>query len=68
MNIGTIAPALAIFLAFSACGDTQDSDRAQKAEEAIQQGLQKEKALMEGMQKGVEDLQKQMTEQKEKGQ
>jgi hypothetical protein len=31
----------------------------------MQEGMQKEKAMMEGMQKGVENMEKKMTEQKE---
>jgi hypothetical protein len=51
---------------FSACGDKKDSaERAQEAQRAIQEGVQKEKGMMEGMIKGVESVEKKMTEQKE---
>jgi predicted small lipoprotein YifL len=66
-NIARIYLALAVAFAISGCGDKQDSaDKAQEAQEAIQQGMQKEKAMMEGMQKGVEDIQKKMSEQQAK--
>jgi len=51
----------------SACGGDkkESSDAAKDAQKIIQEGMQKEKAMMEGMQKGAEDIQKKMTEQKE---
>lgn len=67
MNVGKIAAAVAIALVISACGDKQDSaDRAEEAQKAIEQGMQKERALMEGMQKGVEDIQKKMADEGKK--
>lgn len=49
-----------------ACGDKKESaEREKEAQRAIQQGLQKEKALMEGMIKGVESVEKKMAEQKD---
>jgi hypothetical protein len=51
---------------FSACGDKKDSaEREREAQRAIQEGVQKEKAMMEGMQKGVENLEKKTTAEKE---
>jgi hypothetical protein len=51
---------------FSACGDKKDSaEREREAQRAMQEGVQKEKAMMEGMAKGVENMEKKMTEQKE---
>jgi hypothetical protein len=51
---------------FSACGDKKDSaERTQEAQRAMQEGVQKEKAMMEGMAKGVENVEKKMTAEKE---
>jgi len=51
---------------FSACGDKKDSaDKAAEAQKAIQEGMQKEQKMMEGMLKGAENLDKKTTEQKE---
>jgi hypothetical protein len=50
----------------SACGDKKDqAEREEAAKQAIQQGAQKEQKMMEGMAKGVENLEKKMTETKE---
>ena len=50
---------------FSACGDKKDSAaRDQEAQKVLQEGLQKEKSMVEGMQKGAENLEKKMTEEK----
>ena len=52
--------------ALSACGDKKDqAQRDEAAKQAIQQGMQKEKAMMEGMVKGVENIEKKMAEQKD---
>ena len=52
--------------ALSACGDKKDqAQREEAAKQAIQQGMEKEKAMMEGMAKGVENIEKKMTEAKE---
>ena len=52
--------------ALSACGDKKDqAQREEAAKQAIQQGMQKEKAMMEGMAKGVENIEKKMIEAKE---
>ena len=57
---------LSMIAGFAACGDKKDSaERAQEAQRAMQEGVQKEKAMIEGMQKGVENMEKKMTEQKE---
>ena len=51
---------------FSACGDKQDqAQREEAAKQAIQQGAQKEQKMLEGMVKGVETVEKKMTEAKE---
>ncbi len=48
---------------FSACGDKKDSAaRDQEAQKVLQEGMQKEKSMVEGMQKGAENLEKKMTE------
>ena len=50
----------------SACGDKKDqAQREEAAKQAIQQGMQKEQKMMEGMAKGVENIEKKMTEAKE---
>ena len=52
--------------ALSACGDKKDqAEREEAAKQAIQQGMQKEQKMMEGMAKGVENIEKKMTEAKE---
>ena len=52
--------------ALSGCGDKQDqAQRDEAAKQAIQQGAQKEQKMMEGMVKGVETVEKKMTEAKE---
>ncbi len=56
--------ALVLACVLPACGgDKKDSDaRQNEAQKAIQEGMQKEKAMVEGMQKGVENVQKKMEE------
>ena len=50
----------------SACGDKKDTAaRDQEVHMVMQEGMQKEKAMMEGMQKGVENMEKKATEPKE---
>ena len=52
--------------ALPGCGDKQDqAQRDEAAKQAIQQGAQKEQKMMEGMVKGVETVEKKMTEAKE---
>ncbi|MBM4296778.1 MAG: hypothetical protein FJ143_03465 [Deltaproteobacteria bacterium] len=52
--------------ALSACGDKKDqAQREEAAKQAIQQGMQKEQKMLEGMAKGVETLEKKMTEAKD---
>ena len=52
--------------ALSGCGDKKDqAQRDEAAKQAIQQGMQKEQKMMEGMVKGVETGEKKATEQKE---
>ena len=56
----------ALVAGFSACGDKKDSAaRDEEVKKVMQEGMQKEKGMMEGMQKGVENIEKKMTEQKE---
>ncbi len=58
-----------IFLSVAAllgCGDKKDqAQREEAAKQAIQQGMQKEQKMIEGMAKGVEVIEKKMTEAKE---
>ncbi|MSP39828.1 MAG: hypothetical protein EXR70_15180 [Deltaproteobacteria bacterium] len=57
--VGTIA-------ALSACGEKKDSTEAAKdAQKIIQEGMKKEKAMVEGMIKAGENLDKKAPEQKE---
>ena len=64
---GRTIVAMGLALALGGCGgDKKDSDdKAAEAQKAIQQGMQKEKSMMEGMQKGVEGIEKKAAEQKE---
>lgn len=59
---------LACALAFSACGgDKKDSaERDKEVQKVIQEGMQKERQMFEGMQKGVETLEKKVEEQTKK--
>jgi hypothetical protein len=55
-------------LAFAAagCGDKKESaERNLEAQKAIQEATKKEKQMVEGMQKGVESVEKKMQEQTE---
>jgi uncharacterized lipoprotein YehR (DUF1307 family) len=62
---GQVILIVAIAFAISACGDKKDSAaRDQEAQRAIQEGMQKERKMYEGMQKGVEGLEKTTPEQK----
>ena len=62
---GQLILIVAIAFAISACGDKKDSAaRDQEAQRAIQEGMQKERKMYEGMQKGVEGLEKKTPEQK----
>jgi hypothetical protein len=64
-NLGQLIVIVAIAFAISACGDKKDSAaRDQEAQRAIQEGMQKERKMYEGMQKGVEGLEKKTPEQK----
>jgi hypothetical protein len=63
IRIIVIAGAIA---SLSACGDKKDSTEAAKdAQKIIQEGMQKEKAMVEGMVKAGENLDKKTPEQKE---
>jgi hypothetical protein len=56
-----------VAFAISAWGDKKDSaQRDLEAQKAIQERMQKEKQMYEGMQKGVENLEKKMGEQETK--
>lgn len=59
---------VAMLFGSAACGgDKKESaDKAAEAQKAIQQGMQNEKAMMEGMQKGVENLEKKTAEETKK--
>jgi hypothetical protein len=57
---------LTLLAMFSACGDKKDSAaRDQEVQKVLQEGMQKEKGMMEGMQKGVENIEKKLTDQKD---
>jgi hypothetical protein len=57
---------LALLAVLSACGDKNDSAaRDQEVQKVLQEGMQKEKAMMQGMQKGVENIEKKLTDQKD---
>ena len=57
---------LALGIALSACGKDDKDSAARNAEiqKTLQEGSQREKQRYEGMQKGVEDLEKQSSPQK----
>lgn len=57
---------LALGIALSACGKDDKDSAARNAEiqKKLQEGSQREKQMYEGMQKGVEDLEKQSSPQK----
>jgi uncharacterized protein (DUF2342 family) len=58
--------AIAIAVAICACGDKKDSaERAAEAQKVMQEGMQKERSMMEGMVKGVETVEKKASEAKE---
>jgi uncharacterized protein (DUF2342 family) len=58
--------AITMALAICACGDKKDSaERAAEAQKAMQEGMQKERSMMEGMVKGVETVEKKAAEAKE---
>ncbi len=50
------------------CGKDEKSsaDKSADVQKALQEGMQKEQKMYEGMQKGAENLEKAMKEQKEK--
>jgi hypothetical protein len=57
---------IGLAIGFSACGDKKSSDdKAAEAQKIIQEGMQKEKSMVEGMAKTGDSLEKKMTEQKE---
>jgi hypothetical protein len=55
---------LGLTLAVPACGGDQKSsdERAKEAQRAMQEGAEKERKMYEGMQKGVEGLEKKAEE------
>lgn len=65
MQIRKITTVVAVCLGLWACGGDGPDRAARDAEiqQKIQEGLQREKQLYEGMQKGVQDVEKQMQEQ-----
>lgn len=65
-NTFRIIVLIGMVAALPACGDKKDqAQRDEAAKQAIQQGAQKEQKMMEGMVKGVETVEKKMTEAKE---
>jgi len=58
---------LALAIGLSACGKDDKDSAARDAEikKTLQEGSQREKQMYEGMQKGVEDLEKQSSPQKQ---
>ena len=64
-RVGPLLMVISLAL-ISACGDKKDNAaRDQEVQRVLQEGMQKEKGMMEGMQKGVENIEKKMTDQKE---
>ncbi|HET7394061.1 MAG TPA: hypothetical protein VFK25_09730 [Candidatus Binatia bacterium] len=65
-TIAQLSLAIALVAAVAACGDKKDSAEKQaEAQKAIQEGMQKERSMMEGMVKGVETVEKKAAEAKE---
>ena len=58
---------LALGIGLSACGkdDKDSATRDAEVKKALQEGSQREKQMNEGMQKGVENLEKQSSPQKQ---
>jgi uncharacterized lipoprotein YbaY len=58
---------LSLAVALAACGgDKKDSaDRAAEAQKVMQEGMQKEQKMMQGMVKGVETMEKKASDTKE---
>jgi len=53
-------------MVLAGCSDTKDqAEREQAAKQAIQQGMEKEKGLVEGMMKGVENFERKMSDAKD---
>lgn len=66
MKLNSPIVMIALLAMISACGDKKDSAaRDQEVQKVLQEGMQKEKAMMERMQKGVEDIEKKLTDQKD---
>jgi hypothetical protein len=62
-NIYRMIVLFGLLAALPACGNKEDqAARDEAAKQAIQQGAQKEQKMMEGMVKGVETVEKKMTE------
>lgn len=65
-QFGVLIGILTILAMFSGCGDKKDTAaRDDEAQKVLQEGMQKEKAMVEGMQKGAENIEKKLTDQKE---
>ena len=58
---------LMLSLSFSACGknDKSSAERDAEVQKTLQQGMQREKQMYEGMQKNVESLEQKNQEKKE---
>jgi hypothetical protein len=58
---------LILFLSFSACGknDKSSAERDAEVQKTLQQGMQREKQMYEGMQKNVETLEQKNQENKQ---
>ena len=58
---------LMLLLSFSACGknDKSSAERDAEVQKTLQQGMQREKQMYEGMQKNVETLEQKNQEKKE---
>lgn len=66
-TILSLSFALGISIAVAACGgDKKDSaEKAAEVQKVMQEGMQKEQKMMEGMVKGVETMEKKAAEAKE---
>ena len=67
MKINLLVIMLMLLMSFSACGkdDRSSAERDAEVQKTLQQGMQREKQMYEGMQKNVETLEQNNQEKKE---
>jgi hypothetical protein len=67
VKINLLVIMLMLLMSFSACGkdDRSSAERDAEVQKTLQQGMQREKQMYEGMQKNVETLEQKNQEKKE---